>query len=407
MNKDTILLKWTFLFLSLIPLSAGAQVMTREDSLNAGLTPSGKNVILSGYGEAKYSYDCNLKTATANLTRAILFMGYRFSPKITFFSEMELEGAKVDGEGGEFSFEQCMLKFDLHPEHYLLAGLIIPRIGLMNENHLPTTYSGNDRHMVEQLVIPSTWREIGVAYYGSSHQLPGLNWSFAVTNGLKGEGLPGGRGLRDARFEGREANATNLALWSSLLYFTGDLRLQGSVYYGGSNGLTARAADSLQLEGGTFGTPVMLGEFNIVWRKSGFTAKALGSICKIPDAEKLNTAYASNTATSMYGYFGELAYDLLSGTKWNKKSLQIFARYEAMDLMAEVPENGIRDERYNQQYLIGGFNYFPVRGVVIKFDWKHIVTGEPNPALIFNPNPNYPKYKPENNFIQLGLAYSF
>ncbi|MFN8154263.1 MAG: hypothetical protein U0Y08_08245 [Bacteroidia bacterium] len=388
-------------------VSANAQFMTREDSLNAGLNPSSKNVILSGYGEAKYSYDNNFKTATANLTRAILFMGYRFNPKITFFAEMELEDAKVDGDGGEFSVEQCVLKFDLNPNNYLLAGLMIPRIGMLNENHLPTTFNGNDRHAVEQMVIPATWREIGVGYYGSSNRIAGLNWSLAVTNGLNGEGLNGGRGLRDARYEGRDASAANIGTWASLLYFAGDFRIQGSAYYGGSTGVTPRTADSLRLESGTFGTPVFLGEMNVIWRHKGFTAKALGAYVSVPDAGKLNTAYASNTPETMFGYFGELGYDLLSSTKWKNKQLIAFARYESMDLMASVPENGVKDDIFNQQYIVAGLTYLPVRGVAIKLDWKHITTGEPNEALIINPNPNYPAYQNQNDFYQLGLAYSF
>lgn len=386
---------------------ASAQILTREDSLNAGLNPSSKNVILAGYGEAKYSYDQNLKTATASLTRNILFVGYRFNSKVTFFSELEVENAKVDTKGGELALEQCVLKFDLHQNHYLLAGLLIPRIGLLNENHLPTTFNGNDRHIVEQFVIPSTWRELGVGYYGNSNKIAGLNWSVALTNGLNGEGLTGGTGLQNARFEGRNANATNLAMSGSLLYYFNGFRIQGSAYYGGSAGLTPRAADSLNLEGGSFGTPVFLGEMNITYRYKGWNIKTLGAYCSIPDANRLNTAYASNTPEMMYGYLGEIGYDILSNTKWNNKSLILFTRFEGLDLMASVPSNGIKNEIYRQQYIIAGISYFPTRGVVIKADWKHVSTGDPNPDLIFNPNPNFPAYLPENNFYQLGIAYSF
>jgi len=381
--------------------------MTREDSLNAGLSPSTKSVILAGYGEAKYSYNENFKTAALSLTRNVLFVGYRFNQKITFFSELEIENAKVDGNGGEISLEQCVLKFDLNPNHYLLAGLLIPRIGIMNENHLPITFNGNDRHLVEQSIIPSTWRELGVGYYGNSNRIPGLNWSLAAINGLNGEKLTGGQGLNSARYEGREANATNMALTGSILYFIGDFRIQGSAYYGGTIGFTPRTADSLQLESGTFGTPVALGELNVIWRKHGFTAKALGSYCSIKHADALNTAFASNTPGTMYGYFAEMSYNIFHNTKLENKSLIVFARYENLDLMASVPKNGIKDELYKQYYIIAGLTYFPVRGVAVKFDWKHMNTGAPNPALIFNPNPNYPVYIPKNNFYQLGLAYSF
>jgi len=76
--------------------------------------------------------------------------------------------------GGEISLEQCFLKFNLNRDNYLVAGLFTPRIGIMNENHLPTTFNGNDRPFVETLIIPSTWREVGVGLYGDIRAIPGL-----------------------------------------------------------------------------------------------------------------------------------------------------------------------------------------------------------------------------------------
>lgn len=392
--------------LVLSPALSNAQLLTREDSLNAGLSPNPRAVIISGYGEAKYSFDNNLKTATANLTRNVLFVGYRFNEKFTFFSEIELEDAKVDGSGGEVSVEQCVLKFDLNRNNYLLAGLFIPRIGIMNENHLPTTFNGNDRHMVEQMIIPATWREIGVCYYGSSTTVAGLNWSAGIMNGLNAAGITGTTGIRDARYEGRDASGSNIALTGSLLYSFAGLRIQGSAYYGGSVGLTPRSADSLQLNSGPFGTPVALTEANIQYRKSGWTFKGLLAYGSITDAAKLNRAYASNAAESFYGYFGEVGYNLLE--KKNKvKQLNLFVRYEGLDLMATVPENGIKDETVKQQYIIAGITYLPFRGVAIKADWKHLSTGEPDARLLQVPGPTAPPYLSTNNFYQLGIAYSF
>lgn len=401
-------MKKFFLLLALgFGVTAQAQFLTREDSLNAGLTPNAKAVILAGYGEAKVSVDANQQTAEANLTRSVLFLGYRFNKKITFFSELEIEDAKIDGNGGEIGMEQCVLKFDLNRNHYLLAGLFIPRIGMLNENHLPITFNGNDRHMVERMVLPSTWREIGVGYYGSSNRIPGLNWSAAVMNGLNGAGISGANGIRDARFEGHEATASNIGTTASLLYFYKGFRFQASGYFGGTVGLNAIAADSLGLDSGPFGTPVALGEFNIQYRKKGFQFKALGAYTAIPDAAELNRAFANNVSEAIYGYMAEAGYNLFETTRLNDKQLVLFARYEALDLMAKVPENGIRDEQYKQTYIISGLTFLPVRGVAVKFDWKHLRTGEQNPALVFNPSPNAPAYQPVNNFYQLGLAYSF
>lgn len=133
-----------------------AQVLTREDSLNAGLTPKSNPTVISGYGQAQVSYDLRMKTGVASLTRNILFIGHRFSDKISLFSELELENAKVSAgnPSGEISLEQLFLKFNINTNHYIVSGLFIPRIGIINENHLPTTFNTNERPYVEQLVIP-------------------------------------------------------------------------------------------------------------------------------------------------------------------------------------------------------------------------------------------------------------
>lgn len=389
--------------------SAAAQLLTREDSLSAGLSPTSRNTILSGYGEMKYSYNQNERSATANLTRNVLFIGYRFNDKITMFSELEVEDGKVDSEGGEVALEQCLIRFDFNRNNYLVAGLIIPRIGIMNENHLPVTFQGNDRPAVERMIIPATWREIGVQLYGSSQKLMGLNYSIGLTNGLNAAGISGSKGIRDARYEGRDASVTNLAVNGSLLYYVGSSRFQLSGYYGGTVGMSKSEADSLSLNGGTFGTPVALGEVNYQFNKNGFYFRGLGSYVLIQDAGKLNTAFANNAPESMYGFYGELGYNILQNarSKTKGKQLIVFGRYEQLDMMLSVPDNGVDDDLYDQKYIVGGVTYLPIRGVAIKADVKHVLTGKPNPVLHTTDDPSATAFKSSNSFYQLGIGYSF
>src|SRR5947208_2782619 len=112
-------------------------ILTNEDSLNAGTSTN--KTVLSGYGSAFYQRDFNLKQSTVTLERAVLFVGHQFNPKISVFTELEVENAKVEGgdEGGEIAMEQAFLKFNLNPKQYFVAGLFVPRIGILNENHLP------------------------------------------------------------------------------------------------------------------------------------------------------------------------------------------------------------------------------------------------------------------------------
>ena len=163
--------------------SAQNLVFTNEDSLNQGL--SNQKTVISGYGSALYQRDFNAGLSRASLERVVLFVGHRFNSKITLFTEMELENAVVAGgeEKGEIAMEQAFLKFNLNSRQYIVAGLFVPRIGILNENHLPVNFNGVERPLVEQYVIPATWRELGIGFYGRSKKLP-INYSIALLNGL-------------------------------------------------------------------------------------------------------------------------------------------------------------------------------------------------------------------------------
>lgn len=380
-------------------------ILTNEDSLNAGVSKS--KTVLSGYGSTFYQRNSNEKTASLNLERAVLFVGHQFNSKITFFSELEVENAKVDGKGGEVALEQAFVKFNLSSTKYITAGLFLPRIGLLNENHLPVNFNGAERPMVEQLVIPSTWRELGVGFYGRSKKLP-LNYSVAIFNGLNSSTFEHGSGIRDGRFEGRNATANNLALTAALQYYHKDFTFQISGYAGGSNGLNKRKSDSLQLSSGIFGMPVYLGEANVRWSHSGWNGKILGAYIYFPDATKINKAFANNISNSIYGAYAEIAYNLFEkNTKMANQQLNAFARFEALDLNASIPSNAIYDGTEKQQHIIIGVAYLPIPNVVIKADVRLLHTGAENPSLVINPSPVRLPYQQSNSFINLGIGYSF
>lgn len=387
-----------------------AQVLTREDSLSAGLIRSNNTTVLSGYGQIKAEYDFRLKTATANLTRNVLFVGHKFSNRIYFFSELELENAKVVGgqPSGEISMEQLFLKFSVNRDMYIQAGLFIPRIGITNENHLPTTFNGNDRPFVETFIIPATWREIGVGLYGRVRSISGFNYSVAIMNGLSSKGFVNGSGIKEGRQEGSNATAANLAVTASALYYIKSWRLQMSGYYGGSAGLTPRVADSLQLQSGVFGTPVALGEVDAQYHKNGVAFKALATVVGIPDAYEINRAYANNTPSMMVGYYAELGYNFYQLINPEvRKNLTVFLREEFMDLNYRVPSNGIKNGINHKTYTVTGITYQPVNGVIIKVDYVLRKTQPRNEDLIVTPFPQQLPYYTSNGFFNIGLGYSF
>lgn len=383
---------------------------TGEDSLNSYGAGNARTV-LSGYGEFNYQYNSNLKTGNASLRRAVLFVGHQFTGRIAFFSELEVEDAKVEGgsAAGEVSMEQAYLKFSLNPRQYILAGLILPRLGIVNENHLPTNYNGVLRPQVEQLIIPSTWRELGVGFYGQSSALP-FTYCVAVMNGLNSSGFTHGTGIEGGKADGQRAGANSLAINAAVQYFAGNWKFQLSGYIGGTTPLSKRAADSLQLESGPLGAPIYVGEGDVQYSNNGISFKALGCNISIPEAESINRAYDCNIASSMFGAYAELGYNLFEKAKKEKlkhKQLIAFARYESLDMNSKLPKNGVTDGTIQQQHLFAGFSYFPIPHVVVKADIDFMNTGKENAALILNPNPNRIPYQTSNTLFNLGIGYSF
>lgn len=384
---------------------------TAEEALSLNLLKNAQTATpIGGYGELRYTYDAVNKTATTNLDRAVIFMGHKFNNKISFFSEIEIEDAKIEGgkAGGEISLEQAFARFVVKRNTYLYAGLFIPRIGLINENHLPTTFNGVNRPFVETLVIPSTWREIGIGLYGNIKQVNGLQYTLALTNGLNSAGFENGNGIREGRFEGRDAMAASIATSGSLLYYINNFRFQLSGYVAGSAGLTTKVADSLQLSSGAFGTPVMLSDFNVQYNKNAWSIKAMAAAISVPDAKAINTAYASNTPELIMGSYVEVAYNILyHSKKYNNKKFNLFARYENLDLNAKTAENGIHNNALQQQYVIAGFTFQPVVGIIVKADYLLKQTGDWNQSLITLPFPQQNAYQAKRSFVNLGIGYSF
>ena len=383
-------------------------VMTNEDSLQVG-TNSQKTVI-SGYGSAVYQRNFNEKQSTITLERAVLFVGHQFSQKISFFSELEIENGKVEGgvsNNAEISMEQAFLKFNINAHQYIIAGLFTPRIGILNENHLPVNFNGVLRPMVETLIIPATWRELGIGFYGNSEKIP-LNYSFALMNGLEGQNFEHGTGIRGGRAEGNLASANNIAITAAVQYYWKNFKFQVSGYSCGTVTLSPKSSDSLGLNSGAFGTPLYLGEADVQFEKNAWSAKALGTYIAYPDAGKMNTIYPNNTATGMYGLYMEVAYDWLF-VKKSKASFISFVRFESLNMNSSIASNGegIYDGTENQQYLIMGIGYLPIPNVVIKADIQLLHTGPQNPALVINPAPNALPYIQNNQFLNLGIGYSF
>ncbi len=151
-----------------------------------------------------------------------------------------------------------------------------------------------------------------------------------------------------------------------------------------------------------------MGEGDIQYSNGGFAIKVLGVYVSIPDAANINRAYANNTPKSEFGAYAEIGYDIFH-TRATPHTDQfiIFVRDERFNMNASIPTNGVIDGTLNQNHVVTGITYLPIRNVAIKADVRFIHTGTQNPNLIINPNPVALPYQINNNLIDLGLAFSF
>jgi len=408
-QTDSTIIKPSLIFKGMTP--AQKLIANTGEDLLTGNNAGGSQTIISGYGQASYQRDFQYKNSTVDLDRVVLFVGHQFNNKIAFFSELEVADAGVEGgkPKGEVSMEQAYLKFSLNPRQYFVAGLFLPRIGILNENHLPTNFNGVERPLVETLVIPSTWREIGVGFYGQMSSLP-IAYSIGVINGLDASQFVHGTGIAGGKGEGQKASGNNLAATAAVKAFVGDFQIQLSGYAGGTISASKYTADSLGLPSGVLAAPLYLGEADIQYAIGGFTAKLLGSYVAIPSADEINRAYANNTPSAMYGAYAELGYNFFQNMKTGKygaRQLIGFVRYENLDMNSKIPSNGIYDGTLKQSHVLAGFNYMPIPNICIKADVRLTSTGEFNKAIVVNPPPVMRDYPQHNQFLNIGIGYSF
>ncbi len=391
-------------------LSANAQqahnteAQATNDSIAALTTTT-----IGGYGNAYYKRDNNSQQATLNMERFVVFVGHKFSKNISLLSELEVEDAKVAGGdiGGEVALEQCYLKFKINPTNYFVTGLFIPSIGIINENHLPNSFHSNERPQVESKIIPTTWRELGVGFFGTLNRVP-ISYSLSIINGLNSAAFKHGTVIRKGRMEGSNASANNLAVTGAIQCSKNSFKAHLSGYYGGTVGVAKRIADTLKLSAGILGTPVFLGEADIQYELEGFSLRLLGSMISIPDAAKINNAYHSNTPKTAFGAYAELSYNLFQKmSSPQAKQLLLFVRYEWLDLNATIPNNGVMDKTLQQQHLTTGIHFLPIPNISIKADLRFQQTGPENPLLINPPSTTPPVYQKGNRFFYLGIGYSF
>ena len=323
---------------------------------------------VGGYGEVHYTNAKGPNTpGIVNIRRFVLYLAHTFSEKLAVRSELELEDAKIEGgeAGGEVALEQLYLDYLISPAFTMRAGLVLPPVGIVNEIHEPPTFNGVDRPTFDQVVIPTTWREIGVGAVGAIPGSSGLSYRLYLMNGLKAAGFTAASGIRGGRQEGKEASFANPSVTGRLEWARPGLRLGGSFWYGGSAN-----QDSL-LGTGAFDNAVALVSADARYDVGPFMFRGVVAHISVADADAIDAVYATQVGSRIAGGYIEAAYNVLSAlAPASAQRLNAFLRYENFDTQAGVPAGVVKDETLARRITTFGLSYKPIYNVVLKGDYQ-------------------------------------
>lgn len=344
---------------------------TQMERITSHSGASNSTTTIGGYGELHLNKLKNRKTGGTNkdeldLHRFVLFIGHQLDETTRFFSELEVEhGVAKDtaaGSSGVVAVEQMYVDFSVSDAMSVKAGLMLMPVGIISETHEPPTFYGVERNPVETSIIPTTWREGGVAVtarLANNISIDGVISSGLATTAAKNFAV------RDGRLSGASAKAKDPA-YTARLKWTGlpGIELATTVQ---------RQADITQSAEATAGAATLY-EAHAVVNHGRFGLRALyagwsldGSGPKAVGADKQN------------GWYVEPSWKFTE--QWG-----VFVRRSTWDNRA----GDVADSRYKQTDF--GVNFWPHADVVVKLDYQ---------------NQQVPAGTDEYDGFNLGLGYQF
>jgi hypothetical protein len=363
-------------------LRLGRDLVVEADTSLYGFGPAASKVYkvrqgvsLGGYGEVLYENfagsreDDTPSGASDRLDalRAIVYVGYKFSDKVLFNSELEFEHGST-GEGGSVSIEFAYLEYRLSPQLGFRGGLLLPPMGFVNEVHEPPAFLGARRPETERQIIPSTWRESGVGIFGG---VGDFSYRAYLVNGFEASGFSAG-GLRGGRQNGSEASAENFGVVGRF-DFTGlpGVTLGTSAYLGNSGQGAPLPSDPTA----TLGAQTLIWEGHAQYKTWGFDLSGLLAISTVDDVSEINAAAGltgdASVGERLIGWYLQGGYDVLRGTR-SGQQLVPYVRYEQLNTQDRVPEGFAADPENDRRFLTLGAMWKPLTNVSLKADYQVI-----------------------------------
>lgn len=375
---------------------------------------NGKRLSVGGYGEvalsrnfysdhvSRYSLADEHKKDPSHgrfdIPHAVIYLGYDFGKGWTMGTEIEFEHGgvgmayeKEDEEGGEWEqevekggeveLEQFWIQKSFGRWANIKAGHIVVPVGLNNAYHEPLNFFTVYRPEGENTVLPSTWHQTGISFWGKTKGwryelqfLAGLNSDNFTNTGWinKGPGTP---------TEGEIATKYGTALRIDNYSIKG-LRIGLSGYYGHAIGNSyPNNKDGAESK---YKGVVAIGAIDFTYNDHNWIVRGQADYGYLSDAKQLkyftnrlnglspfhHSAFVSKNA---FAYGIEAGYNVFSQIEKLRQSNQkmyLFGRYEHYNPYASKTKNTSYDYT-NVQRMAVGINYYPVKQIVVKAEYSH------------------------------------
>lgn len=359
-----------------------------------GLSPSASKVYhiprglsVGGYGEITYlnkdsknqNGDSTNTDPTSEVLRNIIYIGYKFNDK--WLVNMELEIEHVSKVYTEFMYLDYMHSSELN----FRTGLLLHPIGFVNELHEPTVFQGVLRPQVESVIIPTTWRELGIGLYGNSGR---SSYKLYLMNGMNAEGftLASNRGARKrgGHYSSSDQKEDSQRTSTGALAYRYDFQVNSNLTLGTSGLIGQASGDSEDLNQRMISVH---GEYI----NKAHKLRLLAVSNYFSNANQWNEQTDdSDNVVNKEQRGGYLEYNYSIDNKDGTRMVP-FIRHEMINLQSSRASGITEDGSLNRQHTTFGLSYFPHEQVVFKADYS-INKNDANTGV---------------NIFALGMGYNF
>ena len=345
-----------------------------------------------------------------DIPHAVIYLGYDFGKGWSFSTEIEFEhggngiayekeneeGGEWEQEtekGGEVELEQFWIQKSFSRAANLRAGHIVVPVGLNNAHHEPLNFFTVYRPEGENTILPSTWHQTGVSFWG---RYGDFRYEAQLLAGLNADNFTNTGWIRKGHKSPLEFDVANKYGVSLRLdnYTIPGLRIGLSGYYGQSIGNSyPRNASGVDAE---YKGQVLIGALDFTYKGHNWIVRGQADYGYLGDAEQLKYVYnrlnskspfkhSAFVSKNAYAVGIEAGYDIFSQIESLRKDhqkLYLFGRYEQYNPYASATKG--TDYGYTEvKRMAVGVNYHPVPQVVIKAEYskrflKSIYNDEPS-----------------------------